>query len=340
MPYSINNMEESLELIDNFGRKLNYLRVSITDKCNLRCSYCVSHTPSPKLSHDDILRYEEILKLVEIGAKHGISKVRITGGEPLARKGVYDFLNKLTSIDGLTDVSLTTNGVYLKDNLHRIKDAGIKRLNISLDSLKRDKFKQITGSDMFDSVWQSILSAHNAGFYPIKINIVALPGINDDELQDFAKLTLKYPFHVRFIEYMPIGTPELIITKKLLTPEIKKIISKTGPLYQVENSQNDGPAVRYRFENGKGEIGFISPVSNHFCNICNRIRLTASGKLRSCLLSDKSTDISTPLRNGCSDEELFNIFLLATAQKGEKHKLKDDKSTTEKVLDPMSSIGG
>ena len=338
MPYS--NKKEQPELIDNFGRKLNYLRVSITDKCNLKCSYCVSHTPSPKLTHDEILRYEEVLKIVEIGARHGITKVRITGGEPLVRRGVYEFLNKLTAINGLTDVSLTTNGVFLKDNLKTIKDAGIRRLNISIDSLKKDKFKEITGTDMFETVWESIISAYEEGFNPIKLNVVAIPNVNTDELADFAKLTLKYPFHVRFIEYMPIGTPDLIVKKKLLTPEIKNIISQHGKIYKVDNGLNDGPAQLYRFEEGKGSIGFISPVSQHFCNSCNRMRLTASGKLRSCLLSDKTTDISGPLRRGCSDEELYQIMLNAAAQKGEKHHLELESSSADKVLDQMSSIGG
>ncbi len=338
MPYS--HKKKSPKLTDNFGRKLNYLRVSITDKCNLRCSYCVSHTPLPKLTHNEILRYEEILKIVEIGTRYGITKVRITGGEPLFRRGVYGFLNKLTAINELTDVSLTTNGVLLKDNLKKIKDAGIRRLNISIDSLNRDRFKKITGSDMFETVWESIISAHEEGFNPIKLNVVAIPDVNTDELADFAKLTLKYPFHVRFIEYMPIGTPDLTVKKKLLTPEIKNIISQHGIIYKVDSGINDGPAKLYRFEKGIGTIGFISPVSQHFCNSCNRMRLTASGKLRACLLSDKTTDISAPLRRGCSDEKLYQIMLSAAAQKGDKHHLEHENSSEDKVLDQMSSIGG
>lgn len=323
-------------MIDNYGRKLNYLRISITDRCNLRCLYCVSHTPSPKLHHDDILRYEEILKLVSIGVQHGITKVRITGGEPLIRKGVYSFLKDLTAIKGLKDVSLTSNGVFLKDNLKLLKEAGIKRINISLDSLKREKFRQITGFDKFYIVWNSILAAHEMGFSPIKLNVVPMQGINDDELEDFARLTLKYPFYVRFIEYMPIGTPELVVTRQLLSPEIKKRIACVGSLIPVEKNFNDGPAKRFRLENSKGEIGFISPVSNHFCDSCNRMRLTADGKLRPCLLSDKTIDIAGPLRQGCTDQGLYKIFHQAVALKGEKHKLKDNTS----ILDQMSSIGG
>ncbi len=334
------NKIKSPQLSDRFGRRINYLRVSVTDRCNLRCSYCVSHTPSPVLAHSDILRYEEILKIVETGARYGIKKVRITGGEPLARRGIYGFLDELSGIPGLEDISLTTNGVLLSDNLERIQGTGIKRLNISIDSLKKEKFRQITGSDMFDDVWCSILAARDAGIHPLKLNVVAIPGVNDDEIADFARLTIDNPFHVRFIEYMPIGTPDLVISKQLLTPEIKKRVGSIGPLVPVERTGNDGPARRFQFEGAKGEIGFISPVSNHFCTTCNRMRLTASGKLRACLLSDTTTDIAGPLRAGCSEEELCHIFLNAAAQKGEKHRLDDSACPAPMVDDQMYSIGG
>ena len=334
-----NSIQQSL-LNDSFGRRINYLRVSITDRCNLRCKYCVSHTPSPKLSHNEILRYEEILKIIRVGARYGITKVRITGGEPLARRGIYDFLDELSSIPGLDDISLTTNGVLLQDNLPRILGAGIKRLNISIDSLKKERFRQITGFDKYESVWNAALAALEAGIYPVKLNVVAIPGVNDDEIADFARLTLQYPFFVRFIEYMPIGSPELQIKKQLLTPEIEKRVASVGKLLPVELGLNDGPARRFRFSGAKGEIGFISPVSNHFCSTCNRMRLTASGKLRACLLSDTTIDIAGALRKGCSDEELYNKFLQATLQKGEKHSLKDSASPKPMVEDHMFSIGG
>lgn len=327
-------------LADTFGRKINYLRVSITDRCNLKCCYCVSHTPSPKLTHDEILRYEEILKIIRAGVKCGITKVRITGGEPLTRKGVYPFLEKTGQISGLEDLSLTTNGVLLKDGLEKIMKAGIRRLNISLDTLKREKFRRITGLDKFNEVRAGIEAAHKAGISPLKINIVALPDINEDEFKDFAAMTFDYPFHIRFIEYMPIGTPELKLTRKLLAPEILSRISHLGELVPVDRTEKDGPAVRYRFRNGKGEIGFISPVSNHFCSSCNRIRLTASGGLRSCLLSDKITDIAGPLRNGCSKETLCDIFMNAAKMKGEKHNLCDESRPVTGLKVPMSSIGG
>ncbi|MFC1856463.1 GTP 3',8-cyclase MoaA [Thermodesulfobacteriota bacterium] len=198
---------QSLKLIDQYDRNLNYLRISITDRCNLACLYCVPADLIPKLAHRDILTYEEILRLVRIGIRLGISKVRVTGGEPLIRKGVYDFLAELSATPGLSDVSLTTNGVFLRDNIDKIRSAGIRRINVSLDTLKREKFKMITGLDKFPQVWEGIIQAHKAGFHPIKLNVVALGGINEDEFVDFGKLTLSHPFHGRYTEFMPIGKP-------------------------------------------------------------------------------------------------------------------------------------
>ncbi|MCG2755062.1 MAG: GTP 3',8-cyclase MoaA [Desulfobacteraceae bacterium] len=329
----------NLQLIDKYDRRLNYLRISITDRCNLRCTYCVSDDLHQRLPHKEILRYEEILRLVRIGARLGISKVRITGGEPLIRKGVYDFLGELTKIKGLADVSLTTNGILLRDNIEKIKSAGIKRINVSMDTLNRQKYKEITGHDMFDQVWEGIESAQREGFNPIKINVVALNGINDDELTDIAKLSFSYPFHIRFIEYMPIGIPHINnIGKQLLAPEIKKRINELGKLIPVKNSVNDGPARRYKFNGAKGEIGFIDAISRHFCNQCNRLRLTASGRLRACLLSDHQDDLKGPLRKGHLDSELADIFLQAVSHKPFDHNIACDQ--VGEVAGQMSAIGG
>ena len=204
------------KLIDKYNRNLNYLRISIIDRCNLKCIYCTPHHLIPKLPHKEILRYEEILRIVRIGVSLGISKVRITGGEPLIRKDVYDFLEQLTAIEGLLDISLTTNGVLLKDNINKIKSAGIKRINVSVDTLNRKKFMQITGYDFFDQIWEGIELARKMGFDPIKLNVVPLKGINDDELIDIARLSYTHPFHIRFIEYMPIGTNQIDIDRHLL----------------------------------------------------------------------------------------------------------------------------
>jgi cyclic pyranopterin phosphate synthase len=292
------------------------------------------------LDHREILRYEEILRIVNAGIRLGIRKVRVTGGEPLVRKGIYEFLSELSSLNGLTDLSLTTNGMLLKDNLHRIKSSGVKRLNISLDSLKADRFQRITGQNRLHEVWDAVREAIDLGFSPVKINMVALGGINDDEIRDFAALTQSLPLHVRFIEYMPIGKTDIPVTRQLLTPEIKAAIEEMGELIPVESLLLDGPAARYRFKGAPGEIGFISPVSRHFCQTCNRIRLTANGRLRPCLLSDESIDIASPLRNGCDDEALYGIFHEAARKKQERHRLGQQSGSADGIRTCMSSIGG
>jgi cyclic pyranopterin phosphate synthase len=327
-----------LKLIDPYNRHLNYLRISITDRCNLKCIYCVPRDLIPRLSHDDILTYEEILRVVRIGIKLGISKIRVTGGEPLVRKGVYGFLSDLSRIDGLADLSLTTNGVFLKANLKKIKAAGIKRINISLDTLSRNKFERITGFNLFDQVWQGIEMALEMGFHPIKLNIVALNGINDDELTDMARLSFEYPLHIRFIEYMPIGESQIGNGPLLLAPEIKKCISVLGSLIPVANTIEDGPAQRYHFEGAAGEIGFIHALSQHFCDRCNRLRLTASGRLRPCLLSDHHENVKKVIRTGGTDEDLMEVFFKAVRHKPSDHNLAIQNPF--RVCGQMRSIGG
>ena len=308
-------------MIDPFDRRLNYLRVSITDRCNLRCIYCQPKGLQRKLSHGEILRYEEILRIVRIGVRLGISKVRVTGGEPLVRKGVYGFLADLGHVHGLSDISLTTNGVFLKENMEKIRAAGIRRVNISLDTLNREKYRRITGQDRFDRVWEGILAAHENGFHPVKLNVVALRGVNEDELAAFAELSVDHPYQVRFIEYMPMGDHCRDNSSVLLTPEIKECVSRLGNLIPVAPQADDGPAERYRFSGGKGEIGFISALSRHFCKTCNRLRLTASGQLRVCLLSNRQFDMKGPIRRGCSDREIAAIFGKAVEAKPACHGL-------------------
>ena len=326
------------ELIDTCKRRLNYLRVSITDRCNLRCRYCVPRDQIPKLTHHDILRYEDILRLVRIGASLGITKVRITGGEPLVRKGVFDFLGQLTGIAALCDVSLTTNGVNLADHLDRIVATGIKRVNISLDTLEREKFRYITGRDAFDRVWKGIHLALERGLDPIKINVVALRGINDVEFIDMAKLTLDRPFHIRFIEFMPMGMAGMDIDRQMLTPEIQDRLAPLGELIPVENGHSDGPARRFRLPGAQGEIGFISAISHHFCRTCNRLRLTASGKLRPCLMSDVQVDLNAALRRGCLDDDLRALFFEAIAKKPSAHHLSSHGPAQASAQ--MCAIGG
>lgn len=326
------------KLIDKCNRHLNYLRISITDRCNLRCRYCVPQGFIQKLSHTDILTYEEILRVVRIAIHLGISKVRVTGGEPLVRKGVYHFLKQLAATEGLRDVSLTTNGVLLADNLEKIQAAGITRINISLDTLRPAKYRYITGFDEFDRVWEGIEKAHEMGFHPVKLNVVALKGINDDELVEMAKLSFAYPFHVRFIEYMPIGQSDFNPGSLLLAPEIKSRIAAIGKLIPVQMAQHDGPAQRYKFEHAKGEVGFIAALSQHFCNKCNRLRLTASGQLRPCLLSDHQENLKACLRQGCSDQELADIFFTAVKHKPSDHNLA--ARSPVRIGGQMNAIGG
>jgi len=326
-----------IKLVDQYKRRLNYLRISVTDRCNMKCMYCMTHNKTSKLPCKEILRYEEILRIARIFIRLGVSKIRITGGEPLVRKGICEFLSGLSGLGGLSDLSITTNGVFLKEKIKQIRSAGIRRLNISLDTLDKAKFKKITGIDAFSEVWESIMLALDMGFDPIKINVVALNGINDDELPDLARLSLSYPFHIRFIEYMPIGTSQMM-SRQLLAPEIKNLISSIGHLYPVENVSFDGPAKRFRFENARGEVGFIRPISEHFCSSCNRLRLTASGNLKTCLLSEIETDLKGPLRNGCSDNELSEIIIKAVYSKPFEHPLVANNEGM--VSGCMSAIGG
>jgi cyclic pyranopterin phosphate synthase len=326
-------------LVDTYNRHLNYLRISITDRCNLSCIYCKPDRCVPKLQHEDILTYEEILHLMGIVIPLGITKVRLTGGEPLVRKGVCDFLARLTALDGLKDVSLTTNGIFLKKKLERIKTAGIRRLNVSLDSLDRDKYREITGFDGFQDVWEGLDMARRMGFNPIKVNVVVMRGINDNELLDFARLTFKYPYHIRFIEYMPIGVSESDhFFRYVPTSLIQARLNSFHTLIPVPRDAQDGPSQRFRFGGSLGEIGFISPMSHHFCRTCNRLRLTASGQLRPCLLSNREIDIRGPLRAGASDHDLADIFREAALSKEAEHRLTPDQPLGK--MSQMSSIGG
>jgi cyclic pyranopterin phosphate synthase len=292
-----------------------------------------------KLRHKDILTYEEILHLAGIAVGLGVDKIRLTGGEPLVRKDFPRLLPELTSLPGLKDLSITTNGFFLKENLENIRSAGVKRLNISLDSMHRDRFRRITGYDGFDRVWEGIALAHEMGFHPIKINMVVLKGINDDEVGDFARLSVRYPYHVRFIEYMPSGLlhqnePLHYVSNTL----IREKLEEEQPLILVPRTAIDGPTVRYRFEGAPGEIGFISPLTHHFCQVCNRLRLTANGHLRPCLLSDRELDLKGPMRAGATDRDLQRIFLDAADQKPRSHHLKTED--LDALSGRMSAIGG
>lgn len=326
-------------LVDQYNRRLNYLRISLTDRCNLRCLYCLPREGIPKLPHEDILTYEEILRIARIAVNLGVEKIRLTGGEPLLRKGIYEFIPQLYALPGLRDISLTTNGVYLTRNAEKIRQAGIKRINVSLDTLQRERYEKITGYDGFEEVWKGIEFARELDFHPIKINVVVIEGLNDDEVVDFAKLSQRHSYHIRFIEYMPMGvtSPEGDL-HHVSNSLVKKQLSRLGQLYSIPNTVQDGPARRFKFEGAPGEIGFISPLSHHFCHMCNRLRLTASGGLRPCLLSNQEEDLKGPLRSGASDSDLAHIFMRATRKKLHQYRLPSENTTP--FPGHMSSIGG
>jgi len=289
--------------------------------------------------HDQVLSYEEMLHLVGLSIKAGIRKVRLTGGEPLVRKGFIPFLEKLSAFEDLKEISLTTNGVLLKEFASDIKRCGICRINVSLDSLDSRKFVRITGRDYFHRVLEGIEEAERLGFNPIKINVVAMRGINDDEILDFGRLTLTKPYHVRFIEFMPIGKNNSWTSDRFISAdEILDTIRTLGDLKALENHSLDGPAQRYKLQGAKGEIGLIGAISNHFCDRCNRLRLTAEGHLRGCLFSDKEIDIKTPLRQGRSEEDLLDLVKLAIDKKPKDHGLV--QTDPKKCVRHMSSIGG
>lgn len=323
-------------LEDEYGRVHNYLRVSVTDRCNLRCAYCMPEGIVRKLRHDRILRYEEILRVIQTGASLGIRKVRITGGEPFVRKGLLDFICSLTGIPGIEEVTLTTNGVLLKDYLGALLDCGVKRLNISLDTLMPDKFRFITGKDCFHRVYDAIFSAVEKGFSPVKINMVVLKGINDDEIQDMAGLSLNHPLHVRFIEYMPFESSCLDENCFMPSSEIISRVREKGEIFPVSGKTLDGPAKRFTFAGGKGEIGFISPISHHFCSTCNRLRLTADGRIKPCLLSEKGVDILPSVRSENHEREIRKGFFLAMKLKSKRHHIASGARSKNR----MSAIGG
>jgi len=326
-------------LLDPYKRKINYLRISVTDKCNLRCRYCMPEEGIPLISHGAILTYEEILRIVRVFAAEGISKVRLTGGEPLVRKGIVDFISRLSQIEEIKDLSLTTNGILLKEYARDLKRAGLKRINVSLDSLTKERFFQITRRDEYERVWNGIEEALRVGFSPIKINMVAIKGLNDDEIESFARLTLHLPLTVRFIEYMPSGNGEEWKESDILTiPRIKDRLERVGPLTPVPPDQWDGPSKRFKIEGAIGEIGLIGAVSSHFCSDCNRLRLTPDGKIRTCLFSDEEIDVREILRKGGSDQNLKERLLDALRAKPERHHINTHQF--KKCQRNMSAIGG
>jgi cyclic pyranopterin phosphate synthase len=330
-------------MLDHYDRDINYLRVSITDRCNLRCTYCRPREGISLKGHADILRYEEILRVVSQTVKMGLIKVRLTGGEPLVRRGFVEFAGDLKKIKGLQDISLTTNGILLAQYAEDIFRAGITRINISLDSLDKEKYFQITRGGNLDDVFRGIAAAEKAGFAPIKINTVLMKGFNDNEALDFVRLALSKPFQVRFIEMMPVSevsagrSADFLPTRQLLETINRHF--RLEPLAGKKN-KSDGPARLYKMKDGLGEIGFINPVSDHFCSTCNRLRLTADGKLRACLLNDVEIDLREALSRHCDDDELAGLIREAILLKPQRHDLDCTDRHLKKCHRDMSDIGG
>ncbi len=312
-------------LIDSFGRQITYLRISVTDRCNFRCVYCMPPQGVPHVSHERIMRYEEIAAFVQVAAAQGIRKVRITGGEPLVRADLPRLVEMISGIEGIEDVSLTTNGILLEKYASALAGAGLRRVNVSLDTLNAEKFALITRGGDLNKVLRGIEAAEACGLSPIKINTVIMRGINDDELIDLAKLTLRRPWNLRFIELMPIENqqpwgegfppPEDIF---MPVSEVMDILQPLG-LHPVDLPGDSGPAIPYRLDGGIGTVGFISPLTEqHFCQRCNRIRLTADGNLRPCLMSNVEIPVLPALQGG---EPILPLLIEAVNQKPISHQL-------------------
>jgi cyclic pyranopterin phosphate synthase len=328
--------------LDAYNRPISYLRISVTDRCNLRCIYCMPPEGVPSRSHDEILRYEEIETLVRAAAELGISKVRLTGGEPLVRLGLVDLVDALARVPGVDDLAMTTNGILLARHAQELAEAGLQRVNVSLDTLRPERFQHITRRGRMEDVLAGMEAARAAGLAPVKINTVVIRGMNDDEVVNFARKTVETEWNIRFIEAMPVGNSVLAAggwrDRVVTAQEIRRQIEAAlGDLEPAKMGVGNGPARYYRLPGAKGTLGFITPVSEHFCYQCNRLRLTADGQLRPCLLSDQEIDLRTPLRGGAGVEEIKELLLKGIEDKPMRHHL-DECQLPEKRV--MSEIGG
>lgn len=341
--YNMNNSSQqpsnkTLPLKDLYERRIDYLRISITDKCNLKCVYCMPKRGLKYFEESEILTSEEIVRFVRIVHKHGLRKVRITGGEPLMRKDIILLISSIKKI-GIHDLSLTTNGIMLSRLAGELKKAGLDRVNISLDTMDADKYKTITNGGDINRVLEAIEEAERVGLSPIKLNIVPIRGLNNDEILSFASLTFNKNYHIRFIEFMPVGFNEMWRKDRYVSStEIMERILTLGSLERLK-FRGKGPSRNYKIKGAKGVIGIISPLSDHFCGFCNRLRLTTDGKIRPCLFSQVEIDIKTPMRSGASDEEIEKLFCDSIKVKPQRHLLHEDM-TSSGFLKAMSKIGG
>jgi cyclic pyranopterin phosphate synthase len=326
-------------LRDGHGRRIGDVRVSVTDRCNFRCQYCMPAEGLPWLERDEILRFEEIARLVGLLASMGVVDVRLTGGEPLVRRELPRLVAMLSATDGLRDLSVTTNGYLLERDAEALVRAGVRRFNVSVDSLQRDRFFEMTRRDALPQVLRGLETLGRfPEAHPIKVNAVALRGFTEDEVLPFARFAREHPYEVRFIEFMPLDadhawSPEAVLTGE----EIRAAIHAVFPL-EPEPREPSATARVFRFADGRGRIGFVNPVSEPFCGDCNRIRLTADGRLRTCLFSLRDTDLRAPLRSGASDDELDAILRAAVWRKELKHRVGDPGFV--QPARTMSAIGG
>jgi cyclic pyranopterin phosphate synthase len=327
------------QLIDSFGRRHNNLRISVTDRCNIRCVYCMPEQVE-FLPRAQLLTFEEIERFVRIAVPLGIDKLRLTGGEPLVRRDLPKLVEKLAAIPGIKDVGLTTNGMLLAPMARQLRDAGLERINISLDTMDPDKFERLTRRKGFEQVIEGILAAKEAGFDPVKINAVAIRGVTEDDVAPLARFSREQGLELRFIEYMPLDAGHQWERKKVLfAADILEILSRdVGPLAPSADQDPRAPALDYAYADGGGRVGFIASVSRPFCLSCNRLRLTSDGKLRNCLFALDETDVRALLRSGASDESIARATRESVASKWEGHEI-----NTARFIQPerlMHSIGG
>ena len=326
-------------MIDQFGRSVEYLRISITDKCNLRCVYCMPLEGLPWLQRDELLSYEEIEQIIRVMAPMGLERLRITEGEPLVRRDVPELVKLLAAVPGIRDLSLSTNAVLLAEQADALKAAGISRLNVSLDSLQEDRVDRIArrpGS--YPKIMEGLAAAEEAGFSPIKINVVLIRGENDDEIQDFAEITREHPWHVRFIEMMPTGANLDLSSQQFVScAEVLGRVREIDALEPVPGPFGNGPAEYYQFPGSPGTIGVITPMSHNYCDRCNRMRLTADGQLRPCLFGDLQTNLRDPLRAG---EDLAPHIQATLRIKPERHYLIQGSDSGSGGLVALSQTGG
>ena len=321
-------------MIDNFGREINYLRISVTDRCNLRCKYCMPAEGCGNLiPHREILTFEEIIRVAEAAASIGIHKLRLTGGEPLVRHSIVDLIAGLNAIDGIDEIDITTNGLLLEDMAHDLKQAGLCRVNISLDTFDPDKFREITRGGDLSRVLRGIEAAEREGLTPVKINCVALGGFNDDEFGKFIDLTKDRDITVRFIELMPIGSADVGEGYGFISDQD---ILKMHPELEPCDQERFSVSVDYHLPGARGKVGFISALSHHFCSTCNKLRLTSDGKIKPCLHNNEEIDIKKALREG-REEDVVKVLVESVNHKVARHRLNEG---AEPIVRDMNKIGG